>query len=387
MMDSSEKSKVLIVDDAPEHIQVLMETLKDEYTIVAAINGEKALELAASEPVPDIILLDIMMPGMDGYEVCSRLKAQAKTSKIPVIFVTAMDQVENETAGFAIGAVDYVTKPISPPIVRARVKTHLSLRHAQQRLQDLLKKTLGGSVRVLVDILSLANPAAFSRSSQLRQLVKEMSINLGLNDIWKLELAAMLSQIGCVTLPAETLNKLYAGEDLTEEEREQYAGYAARGAELIAHIPHLESVAGMIARIQEPLGWEYTIEPRKRDAVIIGGQLLQITTDYIQHVNSGMSPESVIQQMNNGEEKYDLVLVNTLERVLGIKAQELSEKTVTVKDIFSGMILNQDVYSEDGTLLAVNGTELAPATVKIIQHHSESEGIKGPIRVFAPKDR
>lgn len=387
MMDGPEKPKVLIVDDTPENIQVLMETLKDEYTIVAAINGEKALELAAIEPAPDIILLDIMMPGMDGYEVCSRLKAQAKTRKIPVIFVTAMDQVEDETAGFALGAVDYITKPISPPIVRARVKTHLSLRHAQLRLQDLLNKTLGGSVRVLVDILSLANPAAFSRSSQLRQLVKEMSIDLGLNDIWKLELAAMLSQIGCVTLPAETLNKLYAGEDLTKEEREQYAGYAARGAELIAHIPNLESVAGMIAKIQEPLGGEYTIEPRKRDAVIIGRQLLQITIDYIQHVSSGMSPESVIQQMNNNEGKYDLILVNTLARVLGIKSQEQSEKTVAVKDLFSGMILNQDVYSEEGTLLAVNGTELSPATVKIIQHYSESEGMKGPLRVFATKDQ
>jgi phosphoserine phosphatase RsbU/P len=122
------KPKILIVDDTPENIQVLMETLKDQYTIVAAINGEKALKMALAEPRPDLILLDIMMPGMDGYEVCRRLKADEQTQHIPIIFVTAKTEEEDETLGFELGAMDYISKPFSIPVVKARVKAHLELK-------------------------------------------------------------------------------------------------------------------------------------------------------------------------------------------------------------------------------------------------------------------
>jgi CheY-like chemotaxis protein len=136
MENNTIKPKVLLVDDVPENIQILMETLKDEYTIIAATNGEKALNLALVDPMPDIILLDIMMPEMDGYEVCQRLKADEKTKDIPVIFVTAMQEVEDEKIGFDVGAVDYITKPVSPPIVRARVKNHLALEFARRTLEE-----------------------------------------------------------------------------------------------------------------------------------------------------------------------------------------------------------------------------------------------------------
>jgi len=128
MVESGRKPKVLIVDDTPENIQVLMETLKDQYTIVAAINGEKALQMAVAEPRPDLILLDIMMPGMDGYEVCRRLKADEQVQHIPIIFVTAKTEVEDETLGFELGAMDYISKPFSIPVVKARVKAHLELK-------------------------------------------------------------------------------------------------------------------------------------------------------------------------------------------------------------------------------------------------------------------
>jgi phosphoserine phosphatase RsbU/P len=133
MVEGGRKPKVLIVDDTPENIQVLMGTLKDQYAIVAAINGEKALKMAVSDPRPDLILLDIMMPGMDGYEVCRRLKADEHARDIPIIFVTAKTEVEDETLGFELGAVDYITKPFSIPVVKARVKAHLDLK----RLRDL----------------------------------------------------------------------------------------------------------------------------------------------------------------------------------------------------------------------------------------------------------
>ncbi|WP_028862823.1 response regulator [Psychromonas aquimarina] len=124
---SEQKPVILVVDDIPENIHVLSGILADEFTVKAAKTGQKALKIANSTPKPDLILLDIMMPEMDGYEVCLALKANPVTAGIPVIFVTAKAQEVDEQKGFELGAVDYITKPISPAIVKARVRTQIAL--------------------------------------------------------------------------------------------------------------------------------------------------------------------------------------------------------------------------------------------------------------------
>lgn len=142
MVNYSTRSTVLIVDDQPANIRILGEALKNDYQIKMATSGEKAIQIAASEESPDLILLDIIMPGIDGYEVCKQLKNNYKTEKIPIIFITAKDQEEDETKGLDYGAVDYITKPFSLPIVKARVKTHLELKKHRDILEDL--STLDG---------------------------------------------------------------------------------------------------------------------------------------------------------------------------------------------------------------------------------------------------
>ncbi|MBF0271499.1 MAG: hybrid sensor histidine kinase/response regulator [Magnetococcales bacterium] len=133
METESHNFKILIVDDEPTNLKLLREVLRHEYALVFARNGEELLRLAADGP--DLILLDIMMPDMDGYEACSRLKSHEATRDIPVIFVTARIEIEDEVRGLEVGAVDYLTKPIQGAIVRARVKSHLQLRQAQQIIQ------------------------------------------------------------------------------------------------------------------------------------------------------------------------------------------------------------------------------------------------------------
>jgi len=125
---------ILIVDDAPENLTVLSELLQPEFRVRVALSGEKALSIAASEPRPNLVLLDVMMPGMDGYQVFERLRANPATHDIPVIFVTAMDSIEAELRGLDVGAVDYITKPIVSPIVLARVRTQLELKQARDWL-------------------------------------------------------------------------------------------------------------------------------------------------------------------------------------------------------------------------------------------------------------
>ena len=127
---------VLVVDDTPDNLVLMAELLKGHYRIKVAPSGERALKIAQANPAPDLVLLDIMMPGMDGYEVCRQLKASETTRDIPVIFLTARADLEDERFGLELGAVDYITKPVSPPIVLARVQTHLALKATADFLRD-----------------------------------------------------------------------------------------------------------------------------------------------------------------------------------------------------------------------------------------------------------
>ncbi|MBU1054918.1 MAG: diguanylate cyclase [Proteobacteria bacterium] len=137
LLDES-KQTILIVDDMPINIQVMARGLKSDYHIKIATDGKKAIEICKSENPPDLILLDIMMPGMDGYEVCSILKQNIKTQNIPIVFVTAKGEVEDETKGLESGAADYITKPFHMPIVKARVNTHLELKRKSDMLEHML---------------------------------------------------------------------------------------------------------------------------------------------------------------------------------------------------------------------------------------------------------
>jgi phosphoserine phosphatase RsbU/P len=161
MKQVEEKKTVLLVDDTPANIQVANSILKDTYNIRIATNGAKALELANVTPSPDLILLDVMMPGMDGYEVCTRLKTAAETREIPVIFLTGQTEIEDETRGFEVGAVDYIHKPFSPAVVQARVRTHLVLRGIREQLaQQLLaiQKELETARQIQLSILPAEVP-------------------------------------------------------------------------------------------------------------------------------------------------------------------------------------------------------------------------------------
>ncbi len=131
---ANERPRILVVDDQPSNIQTLYQVLKGDYDVAMATDGSQAIELCQRRP-PDLVLLDVVMPGIDGFEVCRRLKVDPATRDVPVIFVTARDSTEDETLGLEVGAVDFITKPVNPPVVRARVRTHIALK----RQADLLR--------------------------------------------------------------------------------------------------------------------------------------------------------------------------------------------------------------------------------------------------------
>jgi putative two-component system response regulator len=192
MKKMDRRATVLTVDDTPANIALLNELLKGDYRVRIATNGRKALEIAAAEPKPDLILLDIMMPEMDGYEVCRRLKADPTTRDVPVIFLTALTHTQDEQRGFELGAVDYITKPISPPVLQARVKTHLTLKQARDYLEnqnEILEGLVAQRTRELAlvqdaTILSLASlaetrdPETGNHIRRTQNYVKTLAIQL-----------------------------------------------------------------------------------------------------------------------------------------------------------------------------------------------------------------
>ena len=171
---------LLLVDDQPENLRFLEQLLGERYMVKVARNGETALRIVERTPELALVLLDIVMPGLDGYEVCRLIKSRAASKDLPIIFVTALDEVEDERKGFSLGAVDYITKPFNPEIVKARVATHLALKESREHVQVLLKKTLTGSIKVLTEVLAMAHPRVFSRSARVSRYVNEVSHLLNL---------------------------------------------------------------------------------------------------------------------------------------------------------------------------------------------------------------
>ncbi len=185
---------VLIVDDTPENIDMLINILYDEYKVKAATSGSVALNIANKSPQPDIILLDIMMPGMDGYEVCKRLKEDPETADIPVIFITAMSDENDEKKGLELGAVDYITKPISPFITKARIETHLALYEKEQYLKERIQQET--EKRIATEKLLL-------RQSRLAAMGEMLS---AITHQWRQPLSVLATVSATMRLDAETEN-------------------------------------------------------------------------------------------------------------------------------------------------------------------------------------
>lgn len=203
MISQDNRPLILAVDDEASNLQLLRQILQDQYRLLFAKDGARALELARQEK-PDLVLLDVMMPGMSGYEVCAALKANAGTTSIPVIFVTALNESDDEVEGFEAGAVDYVTKPVSPPVVRARVRTHLSL----VRMEELKATRLE-----IVQRLGLASEYKDNETGlhviRMSHFARILALAAGLTEVEAEDMlhAAPMHDVGKIGIPDRILQK------------------------------------------------------------------------------------------------------------------------------------------------------------------------------------
>lgn len=242
-MSTLEKATILVVDDTPENIDVLSGILRQDYKIKAALNGNLALKIANGKHKPDLILLDVMMPEIDGHQVCRQLKSNPETTHIPIIFVTAKSEVVDEKLGFDLGAVDYITKPVSPPIVIARVKAQLALYDQARHLEKLVSERTKELNNTRLEIIRRLGRAAEFKDNETGMHVIRMSWfskflaeQIGKEESWceLLYNAAPMHDIGKIGIPDRILlkpGKLDNNEWKTMQKHTEY------GAEIIGEHP------------------------------------------------------------------------------------------------------------------------------------------------------
>lgn len=366
---------IMVVDDQPANLKLMEDTLlREGYTVRSFPRGRMALANAAELP-PDLILLDINMPEMDGFAVCERLKADPKLASIPVIFLSALNETEDKVKAFKCGGVDYVTKPFQMEEVHARVKTHLELHRARQVERDLLEKTLMGAVRSLADLIHLTGPSLGERSAAVRRIVAHIASQLHLQDAWQYELAATLCFIGGVVLPVEVFEPGYTGVQLSAAEELMYRSFPQVSSQLLSNIPRMETVAEMVLRQHEDAGRASLTSTARRGAL-----MLRIAQGLDRRLLGGAPIRDALSELRgelgpNAKEIIDAL--SDYRPALAVAER----KRMRVSELQSSMIVEDDVVTRDGIMILGRETSLNPTLIERVRNFAKTRGVCEPIRV------
>jgi response regulator RpfG family c-di-GMP phosphodiesterase len=242
--------------------------------------------------------------------------------------------------------------------------------------KELLKKTLKGSVLVLSELLSISNPLAFSSSMRFKVYVTKIASKLELSNLWQYEIAALMSHIGCVTLPKDVLAKVYYNHELTKEEREMYSKHPGVGAKLIEKIPRLENVTKIIARQQMRFdAYTEEITNREPEEVILGAQIMKTVIDFDLHMFHGESRKGALKLLQNDKGAHNPKIIEILDGI------EINNKehivALNVEELAVGMIVAEDVVASSGELITPRGQSITMSTKQFFK----LVGIKDPIKV------
>ncbi len=291
---------VLIVDDNATNIDLLVNTLQTDYRLGIAKSGPKTLEYLGKQK-PDLVLLDIMMPDMDGFEVCERMKADPDTAPIPIIFITAMTETVNKTKGFELGAVDYITKPFHAAEVKARIRTHLSLEEMRQQLKNQnviledqvaqktaeIRQILNASIRSMALMVEIRDPYTAGHQQRVAQLACAIAEKMGLppSTIDGIRIAGILHDVGKIRIPVAILSR--AGQ-LLEAEYEMLKIHPQVSYEIIKDIPFPWPVAKMVLQHHERLDGSGYPQGLKEDEILKEAKILAVAD--VMEANSSFRP-------------------------------------------------------------------------------------------------
>jgi len=369
---------IMVVDDNPTNLKLLEDMLREDgYEVRSFPLGRLAIA-AARQEAPDLILLDINMPELNGYQVCEILKSTKALADIPVIFLSALNEIEDKVKGFRSGGVDYISKPFQFEEVRARVETQIKLRRALQSEHELLERTLGGAVETLWELVQITSPVLALRSRAVRDIVLWIVKRMELRDPWQYELAATLCLVGCIALPEEVFEKGYSGQDLSPDEDRMFRAHPEGAAHLLSKIPRMEIVAEIIQRQHKPETGSSAAE-----LPVQGARILHLALELDRRIYRGATAASAIAGLRCST-RFDGRMVDALSGYSPAQA-DFEVRRLPLRELRAGMVLEKDFLTKDGNLMVLKGgTILTDTWIERMENFSKTRGAREQIDVRVP---
>ena len=396
------KERILCVDDDSAMLR-FFRCLGGELVIETAEGAEQALAAVSNQGPYAVILSDMNMPGMNGVQLLSAVRNLAPdTVRIMLTgFADLTTAVEAVNQGHIFR---FLAKPCPAAVLYQALKAGVEQHRLLRVEKDLLEKTLTGSIQVLTEVLGLVNPTAFGRATRVRELVNKLARRLGADNAWQFDVAAMLSHLGCVTVPEPILRRVFRGVDLSSDEREVFTSHPRVGHSLIAHIPRLEAVAAAIAYQEKRFdGSGEPADARKGADIPLGGRVLKAALDFDSLESRGFSRENALECMSQRSGWYDpdvlAALTAVLEEESGRVLKEYSVQhlldqldiiesprfvleQVTVKQLLGRMVLAENVWTDKDLLVLSKGHEITLRMLEKLRNFSRHSVIREPIRVW-----
>ena len=352
-MDPKQLPLILCVDDEPRILEGLTLHLRREYQVYTANNGQVALQTLSDLGGVTVVVSDMRMPGMDGAALLKQVKQRyPETTRILLTGETGRDaavQAVNEGQIFR-----FLTKPCAPDQLRGAVEAGVIQHRLMTAEKVLLQETLIGCIKALIDVLAITNPVAFGRAKRVTRLATQFSASIGTKNFWQLEAAAMLSQVGYISLPVELVEKLYYGERLTPEEKILADGAPQVAQNLLGRIPRLEPVLQILeAARHAPDATEGMVQ--------FGANILRVTTDYDALIAQGHDMNVAVQTLRNQPNKYGAQLLDQLAAMLGAGSSVQEIRELPLRVVTPGMVFLDDLRTHMGTLLVPKGFEVTEA--------------------------
>ncbi len=378
------KETILFVDDEPNVLNGIRRQFYRKYDMEFAVNGHDAISLFSSQQKFAVVVSDMRMPEMDGIELLSRIKAQSPNT-VRVMLTGNSDQYTAMQAINEGSIFRFITKPCSPDNMASILDAALDQYRLINAERELLENTLNGTINALTDILSLTAPIAFSRAKEIKNCVHQIVKRLGLSNVWCHELAAMLSQIGCVLIPSKILENFYASMPLDKSEQAMIDQYPKTGYDLLKHIPHLDIVAEIILHHREDYSSKTTKSKDPSDTVSIGSDILHVATDYSALLSQGNSNAQSIGKLK--QEKGTAYNPHIIDELHYINPPQMEKivKTLTISDIYPGMKLEEDVRTKKGVLLVKYGQTITPTVRSFLLNHLKQNDIEDQVVVSLTK--
>ena len=373
--------KILCVDDDPSVLQAYQRGLRKQFHIDPAPGAEQALTAIDAQGPYAVVVSDMRMPGMNGIQLLSEVRQRAPNSVR--IMLTGFADLQTAIEAVNEGNIfRFLTKPCPPEILAKALAAGIEQHRLVTAEKELLEKTLSGSIKVLTDVLSLTNPTAFGHASRVRRLVRTICDQLSVEKSWQFEIAAMLSQIGCVTVPQNTLEKLYHGRAPTSEEFQMLEAHPAVGRDLVANIPRLEEVAQIIAYQQKRFdGSGVPSGSVSGKQIPLGSRILKVALDYDTLKWSGLTDVDVLVELRQRPGWYDPEILAVMEAIVGFE-ESFEVQKVAVKDLTTQMTLAEDVTTTEGALVVSKGQEVTPSLRQRLKNFARNRNLAEPIKVL-----